>query len=91
MVLVGVLSAGVLLILVFAYLCSAFLLGQFGIRRRILVGESGLPAILALNLISFILTAVNDPKVQVALLVWIFMMRVTGALQYSTSCGAISP
>jgi multisubunit Na+/H+ antiporter MnhF subunit len=55
-VLVGVLSAGVLLILVFAYLCSAFLLGQFGIRRRILVGESGLPAILALNLISLILT-----------------------------------
>jgi hypothetical protein len=56
-VLVGVLSAGVLLILVFAYLCSAFLLNQFGIRRRILVGASGLPAVLGLNLLNLILTA----------------------------------
>lgn len=56
MVLVGVLSAGVLLILVFAYLCSAFLLSQFGIRRRILVGASGLPAIFALNLLNLLLT-----------------------------------
>jgi hypothetical protein len=54
-VLVGVLSAGALLIVMFAYLCSAFLLGQFDVRRRILVGESGLPLIFGLNLVSLLL------------------------------------
>ena len=54
-VLVGVISAGVLLIVAFAYLCSAFLLGQFDVRRRILVGAGGLPLIFCLNLISFLL------------------------------------
>jgi hypothetical protein len=54
-VLVGVVCAGVLLIVAFAYLCSAFLLSQFDVRRRVLLGESGLPAILGLNVASFIL------------------------------------
>ena len=57
MVLVGILSAGVLLIVAFAYLCSAFLLSQFDVRRRILVGESGLPIIFGLNLLSLLLVA----------------------------------
>ena len=55
MVLVGVASAGVLLIALFAYLCSAFLLSQFDVRRRMLVGEGGLPLIFGLNLVSFLL------------------------------------
>jgi hypothetical protein len=56
-VIVGVLLAGVLLIVLFAYLCSAFLLSQFDVRRRILIGENGLAAILGLNLVSLLLVA----------------------------------
>ena len=51
-VVVGVLFVGVFCAVLFAYACTEYLLVRFDVRRRIMVGECGLPTILAVNLAS---------------------------------------
>jgi len=49
---VGVLFVGVFCAVLFAYACTEYLLTHFDVRRRVTVGESGLPTILAVNVAS---------------------------------------
>jgi hypothetical protein len=51
----GVLLVGVFLTVVFAYMCTEYLLGRLDARRRVLVGEgSPLLTIFGVNLASFL-------------------------------------
>jgi hypothetical protein len=52
---VAVLFVSVFCAVLFAYACTEYFLTGFDVRRRILVGESGLALIAAVNLISFML------------------------------------
>jgi hypothetical protein len=52
---VGVLFVGVFCAVLFAYACTEYWVTRFDLRRRVLLGESGLLAILAVNLTSLAL------------------------------------
>jgi O-antigen/teichoic acid export membrane protein len=52
---VGVLSASAVFAIVFAYVCSTFLLAQFDVHRRMLVGQRSLLIIIASHIVSLIL------------------------------------
>jgi hypothetical protein len=54
-VVVGVLFAGVFLAVSFAYACTEFAMTRFDVRRRVMTGESGLPMIVAVNLLCLML------------------------------------
>jgi len=52
---VGVLLASVFCAVAFAYVCTEFAMSRFGVRERLIVGQSGLAMILAVNLLSLML------------------------------------
>jgi hypothetical protein len=52
---VGVLFVGVFLAVCFAYACTEFVMKRFDVRRRVMVGESGLPMIFAVNFFCLLL------------------------------------
>ncbi len=52
---IGVLSASAVFAILFAYLCTSFLLAQFNVYRRMLVGEKSLLIIVASNIVSLVL------------------------------------
>ena len=52
---VGVLFGGVFLAVCFAYACTEFAMTRFDVRRRVMTGESGLPLIVAVNLLCLLL------------------------------------
>ncbi len=56
---VGVLFVSVFCAVLFAYACTEYLLTGLDVRRRILVGESGLFLIVGVNLISFVLLIIS--------------------------------
>ena len=49
---VGVLFVGVFVAVGLAYACSEYVMTRLDVRRRVMVGQSGLPLILGVNLIS---------------------------------------
>ena len=51
-VVVGVLLVGVFCAVLFAYACTEYLLLRLDLRRRVMVGKSGLPMLLAVNVAS---------------------------------------
>ena len=52
---VGVLAASTVFAILFAYICSTFLLAQFDVHRRMLVGQRSLLIIIASHIVSLIL------------------------------------
>jgi hypothetical protein len=52
---IGVLSASAVFALLFAYLCTTFLLSQFDVYHRMLVGRTSLPIILGSHIVSLVL------------------------------------
>ena len=52
---VGVLFAGVFVAVCVAYACTEFAMTWFDVRRRVMVGESGVLLILAVNLLCLLL------------------------------------
>jgi hypothetical protein len=52
---VGVLAASAVFAILFAYICSTFLLAQFDVHRRMLVGQRSLLIIIASHIVSLIL------------------------------------
>ena len=52
---VGVLFVGVFLAVCLAYACTEFAMTRFDVRRRVMVGESGLLLIVAVNLLCLLL------------------------------------
>ena len=52
---VGVLFAGVFVAVCVAYACTEFAMSWFDVRRRVMVGESGVLLILAVNLLCLLL------------------------------------
>jgi len=56
---VGVLFVGVFLAVCFAYACTEFVMTRLDVRRRVMVGESGLPMILAVNFLCLLLLWVS--------------------------------
>jgi hypothetical protein len=56
---IAVLFVGVFCAVGFAYACTEYVMTRFDVRRRVTVGESGLPLILAANGISLLLTWVS--------------------------------
>ena len=57
---VGVLFVSVFCAVLFAYACTEYFLTGLDVRRRIMVGESGLRLILGVNLISFALLFISS-------------------------------
>ena len=55
---IGVLSASAVFAILFAYLCTSFLLAQFNVQRRMLVGEKSLLIIVASNVVSLVLLGI---------------------------------
>jgi hypothetical protein len=52
---IGVLLASAAFAFLFAYLCTTFLLTQFKVHRRMLVGQTSLPIIIGSNIVSLVL------------------------------------
>jgi len=56
---VGVLFVGVFCAVGFAYACTEYMMTRFDARQRVMVGESGLGLILAVNVLSLLLMWVS--------------------------------
>jgi hypothetical protein len=56
----AVLFVSVFCAVLFAYACTEYFLTGFDVRRRILVGESGLPLLLGVHLVSLALLCVSS-------------------------------
>ena len=52
---IGVMLASAVFAILFAYICTSFLLAQFNVHRRMLVGEKSLLIIFASNIVSLVL------------------------------------
>ena len=52
---IGVLLASAVFAILFAYICTSFLLAQFNVHQRMLVGERSLLIIFASNIVSLVL------------------------------------
>ena len=52
---IGVLAASAVFAVLFAYVCTTFLLAQFNVQRRMLVGQRTLLIIIGSNIVSLVL------------------------------------